>query len=61
MRLFAKRRIADLLDSREPQLLAGIVSDLRVVNGQRGRMALFRLDDKSEAIEAVATDEQLQR
>ena len=60
VRLFAKRRIADLLDSREPQLLAGIVSDLRVVNGQRGRMALFRLDDKSEAIEAVATDELLQ-
>jgi DNA polymerase-3 subunit alpha len=60
VRLFAKRRIADLLDSREPQLLAGIVSDLRVINGQRGRMALFKLDDKSEAIEAVATDEQLQ-
>jgi len=60
VRLFAKRRIADLLDSREAQLLAGIVSDLRVVNGLRGRMALFRLDDKSEAIEAVATDELLQ-
>ena len=60
VRLFAKRRIADLLDSREPQLLAGIVSDLRIINGQRGRMALFKLDDKTEAIEAVATDEQLQ-
>ena len=41
-------RIADLIDSREPQLLAGIVGDLRVVNGQRGRVALFKLDDKSE-------------
>ncbi|MEI8327286.1 MAG: DNA polymerase III subunit alpha, partial [Betaproteobacteria bacterium] len=60
VRLFAKRRIADLLDSREPQLLAGIVSDLRIVTGQRGRMALFRLDDKSEAIEATVTDEMLQ-
>jgi DNA polymerase-3 subunit alpha len=60
VRLFAKRRISDLLESREPQLLAGIVNDLRVVNGQRGRMALFKLDDKSEAIEAVATDELLQ-
>ena len=60
VRLFAKRRIADLIDSREPQLLAGIVSDLRFVNGQRGRMALFKLDDKSETIEAMATDEQLQ-
>ncbi len=59
VRCFAKRRIADLLDSREPQLLAGIVTDLRIVNGQRGRVALFKLDDKSEAIEAVANEELL--
>ncbi|WP_395699647.1 DNA polymerase III subunit alpha [Aquabacterium sp.] len=57
VRRFCKRRIADLVDSREPQLLAGIVSDLRLVNGQRGRVAIFKLDDKSEAIEAVANDE----
>ncbi|MCK7492043.1 MAG: hypothetical protein MZW92_10605 [Comamonadaceae bacterium] len=25
-------------DAREPQLLAGIVGELRVVNGQRGRV-----------------------
>ena len=55
----AKRRIADLLDSREPQLLAGIVSDLRIVNGQRGRVAIFKLDDKTEAIEAVANEDLL--
>ncbi|WP_295640351.1 DNA polymerase III subunit alpha [uncultured Methylibium sp.] len=59
VRQFAKRRIADLLDSREPQLLAGIVSELRVVNGQRGRVAIFKLDDKSETIEAVANEELL--
>src|SRR6185369_12824632 len=59
VRCFAKRRIADLLDSREPQLLAGIVTDLRVINGQRGRVAIFKLDDKSEAIEAVANEELL--
>ncbi|HVK32272.1 MAG TPA: DNA polymerase III subunit alpha, partial [Burkholderiaceae bacterium] len=57
VRLFAKKRIADLVDSREPQLLAGIVSDLRVVNGARGRTAIFRLDDGSEYIEAVASEE----
>ena len=57
VRRFAKRRIADLLDSREPQLLAGIVSDLRIVNGQRGRMALFKLDDSSEVIDARASEE----
>jgi DNA polymerase III subunit alpha len=59
VRRFAKRRIEDLLDSREPQLLAGIVSDLRVINGQRGRVAIFKLDDKSEVIEAVANEDLL--
>ena len=59
VRRFAKRRIADLLDSREPQLLAGIVSDLRVINGQRGRVAIFKLDDKTEPIEAVANEDLL--
>lgn len=57
VRQFAKRRNADLVDSREPQLLAGIVGDLRVVNGQRGRVAIFKLDDKTEAIEAVANED----
>ena len=57
VRRFAKRQISDLLDSREPQLLAGIVTDLRLINGQRGRVAIFKLDDKSETIEAVANEE----
>ena len=60
VRLFAKRRIADLVDSREPLLLAGIVGDLRVVNGQRGKVAIFKLDDGSETIEAVANEDLLE-
>jgi DNA polymerase III subunit alpha len=59
VRRFARLRIADLVDSREPQLLVGIVSDLRVVNGQRGRVAIFKLDDKTEVIEAVANEDLL--
>ncbi|MBX3606441.1 MAG: DNA polymerase III subunit alpha [Piscinibacter sp.] len=59
VRRIARRRNADLIDSREPQLLAGIVGDLRVINGQRGRVAIFKLDDKSEAIEAVANEDLL--
>lgn len=47
-----RRRIDELVDSREPQLLAGIVGDFRVINGQRGRLALFKLDDKSASIDA---------
>jgi DNA polymerase-3 subunit alpha len=56
VRRFARRRIDDLIDSREPQLLAGIVSDFRVINGQRGRLAIFKLDDKSGTIEATADE-----
>ena len=48
---FVRRKIEELSDSREPQLLAGIVSDLRVINSQRGKLALFKLDDKSGVIE----------
>jgi len=59
VRRFVRMRIADVIDSREPQLLAGIVGDLRVVNGQRGRVAIFKLDDTSEPIEAVASEDVL--
>jgi DNA polymerase III subunit alpha len=56
VRRFARRQIDDLIDSREPQLLAGIISDFRVINGQRGKLALFKLDDKSAVIEATADE-----
>ncbi|HEY5582343.1 MAG TPA: DNA polymerase III subunit alpha, partial [Rhodoferax sp.] len=56
VRLFAKRQIDDLIDIREPQLLAGIINDFRVINGQRGKLALFKLDDKSGVIEARADE-----
>ncbi|RYY81632.1 MAG: DNA polymerase III subunit alpha, partial [Comamonadaceae bacterium] len=56
VRRFCKREITDLLDGREQQVIAGIVSDLRVINGQRGRLVLFKLDDKSEAIDATADE-----
>jgi len=56
VRLFAKRKIDELIDSREPQLLAGIVSDLRIINAQRGKLAIFKLDDKSATMEATADE-----
>ncbi|WP_198970383.1 DNA polymerase III subunit alpha [Xylophilus sp. ASV27] len=56
VRQFVRRQIEELADSREPQMLAGIVSDLRVINGQRGKLALFKLDDKSAVIEATADE-----
>ncbi len=59
LRKMVKRRIVDLQDSREPTTVAGIVSDMRVINGQRGRVAIFKIDDKTDAIEAVANEELL--
>ena len=56
VRRFVRTQIDELLDSREPQILAGIVSDFRVINGQRGKLALFKLDDKSAVIEASADE-----
>ena len=56
VRRFVRTAIDELLDSREPQVLAGIVSDFRVINGQRGKLGLFRLDDKSGVIEASADE-----
>lgn len=56
VRRFAKRRIDELVDTREPLLLAGIVNDFRVINGQRGKLALFKLDDKTDMIDAAADE-----
>ncbi|HOM11814.1 MAG TPA: DNA polymerase III subunit alpha [Rubrivivax sp.] len=57
VRQFCRTRIADLADAREPQLLAGIAGELRVVNGQRGRVMILELDDGSGVIEAVIGEE----
>ena len=59
VRRMVKRAIADLVDSREPVSIAGIVSDLRIINGQRGRVGIFKLDDKTDVIESVANEELL--
>jgi DNA polymerase III subunit alpha len=56
VRRFCKRRIDELVDTREPLLLAGIVTDMRIINGQRGRLALFKLDDKTDVIDAAADE-----
>jgi DNA polymerase-3 subunit alpha len=56
VRRFAKRPIGELIDTREPQLVAGIITDLRVINGQRGKLALFKLDDGSGVIESRADE-----
>ena len=56
VRHFVKTRIDDLMDSRDAQLLTGIVSDMKTINGQRGRLAIFKLDDQSGVIEATVDE-----
>ncbi|OJU90117.1 MAG: DNA polymerase III subunit alpha [Burkholderiales bacterium 66-5] len=56
VRRFAAAPIARLADTRETVVVAGIVADLRTINGQRGKLTLFKLDDKSGVIE-VSADE----
>ena len=58
VRRFARTTMADVKESRDPVILAGIVSDLRMINGQRGKVAIFRLDDNTAAPE-VSVDEHL--
>jgi len=58
-RRFCKRSIAELADSREPTAVAGIVGEVRLVNGRSGRVLIFRLDDGSESIEAVVNEDNL--
>ena len=59
VRRFVRTPIAHLQESREPVWVAGIVAECRVINGQRGRVAIFQLDDGSETLEAVAGEELL--
>ena len=56
VRQFVKLKVDDLMESREPRTVSGIVSDMRVINGQRGKLAIFKIDDKSGVIEATADE-----
>ena len=56
VRRFVRTRIEEMRDSREPQVMAGIISDFRAITGQRGRLGLFKIDDKSGVIEASADE-----
>ncbi len=61
LRRLCRRPIAELQEARELQLVAGIVGELRLASGMRGRVAIFKLEDGSEAIEAVVGEDLLDR
>ncbi len=56
VRRFARMPLAHVVDSRDPIMVAGIVNDLRIINGQRGKVAIFKLDDKTGTLEATADE-----
>ncbi len=58
-RRIARTPIAELADSREPQLIAGIVGEVRVVGTARGRLVIFEIDDGSEVLEVSVDEETL--
>jgi DNA polymerase-3 subunit alpha len=59
VRRIARTPIAELADSREPQLIAGIVGEVRVVGTARGRLVIFEIDDGSELLEVSIDEETL--
>jgi DNA polymerase-3 subunit alpha len=58
VRRFARTPLEYVKESRDPVILDGIITDFRVINGQRGKLALFKLDDKTGVLE-VSADENL--
>ncbi len=56
VRRFAPRQLAELSESRDSVLVAGIVAAVRVVQGQRGRAAIVSLEDRSGILEAVLSE-----
>jgi DNA polymerase-3 subunit alpha len=59
VRRFAKRSLRDVTESKEPQLLAGMVSDFKIITTtNRGKMGLFKLGDKTASLDA-SVDEKL--
>ncbi len=56
VRRFAPRSLAELTESRDSVLVAGIVAGMRVVQGQRGRVAIVTLEDRSGMLETVVNE-----
>ncbi|MEO0318863.1 MAG: hypothetical protein RL404_2540, partial [Pseudomonadota bacterium] len=56
-RKFVKGKLADLQPARDPRLMAGIISGLRVQMTQRGRMVIATLDDGTAQVEVTVYNE----
>ena len=58
---FAPTRLCDLQPTRDVAKLAGIVTNIRQVQGKRGRMGIVTLDDGTESVEVLCFSEAWER
>jgi DNA polymerase-3 subunit alpha len=56
-RRFARTKLANLEPAREPKLIAGIISAMRVQMTQRGKMVIVTLDDASATVDVTVYNE----
>ena len=56
-RRFARTKLADLEPSREPRMMAGVITGIRPQMTQRGKMLIVTLDDKSAVVDVTVYSE----
>ena len=56
-RQFARAKLASLEPSRDPRLMAGVISALRTQMTQRGKMIIVTLDDSSATVDVTVYSE----
>lgn len=52
-RRFARTKLSELDPSREPRMMAGVITGLRTQMTQRGKIIIVTLDDKSSTVEVT--------
>jgi DNA polymerase-3 subunit alpha len=57
VRRFARAKLSDLTPSREPRLIAGVISALRTQMTQRGKIVIVTLDDGSATVDVTVYSE----
>ncbi len=56
-RRFARTKLCDLAASREPRMIAGVISAVRTQMTQRGKMIIVTLDDASATVDVTVYSE----
>ncbi|HEY8608909.1 MAG TPA: DNA polymerase III subunit alpha [Noviherbaspirillum sp.] len=57
VRKFVKTRLSSLEPSREPRLMAGVITGVRVQMTQRGKMVIVALDDGTDTVDVTVYNE----